>query len=437
MLFWQLLFILLLILLNGFFAMSELALVASRKARLAARAAKGDARARRALELAERPGRFLSTIQIGITLVGILAGAIGGATVGEHLADWLRTFPSLAGVADPLAFGIVVLATTYLSVILGELVPKQVALRHPERIAAGVAGTMSLISRLGAPIVSLLEGSSNLVLRLMGVRRTAADAFSQEEVRILIAEGTKAGIFAPAEQDMMIGVMRFADRPARAFMTPRPDIEWLDLEDKPDEIKRQLLTIPYSRLPVGKGSLDEVVGIVQRNDLLNLFLAGKPFSLAAAMRPAAVVHDAASALKVLETLKQSPVHMALVVDEYGELEGLVTTTDVLEAIVGEFRDRGVESTLVHRREDGSWLIDGSLSTDQVQSVLGLPDLPTGQGFHTLAGFILSELEHLPSPGEHFVWNGYRFEVVDMDGRRIDKVLVSALKPESVGEGARA
>jgi putative hemolysin len=235
----------------------------------------------------------------------------------------------------------------------------------------------------------------------------------------------------------MIGVMRFADRPARAFMTPRPDIEWLDLDDGPDEIKRQLLATPYSRLPVGKGSLDEVVGVVQRNDLLNLFLEGKPFSLVAALRPPPVVHDAASALKVLETLKQSPVHMALVVDEYGELEGLVTTTDVLEAIVGEFRDRGVESALVHRREDGSWLIDGGLSTDQVQSVLGLREFPTDRGFHTLAGFVLSELEHLPSPGERFDWNGYRFEVVDMDGRRIDKVLVSALKPETVGEGARA
>jgi magnesium and cobalt exporter, CNNM family len=428
MLLWELLLILLLILLNGFFALSEMAVVAARKARLAARAARGDRRARNVLALAERPGRFLSTVQTGITLVGVLTGAIGGATVGESLAAWFETIPALAPFAHAAGFAAVVILTTYFTLILGELVPKQLALSRPEAIASAVAGPMRLLSRLGTPIVLLLEASSNLVLRLMGQRKLGADIVSEEEVRSLIAEGTKAGIFEPAEEDMMIGVMRLADRPARAFMTPRPDIVWLDLQDDSAETKRKLLSSPYSRLPVGKGSLDDVVGVVQRNDLLNLLLEGKPIALEQVMRQVPVVHDAAPTLKVLQSLKESPVHLALVVDEYGALEGLVTATDVLEAIVGEFREQGMESALVHRREDGSWLMDGGLSTIQVQDLLGLPEFPSDRGFHTLAGFVLAQLEHVPTPGEAFDWNGHRFEVVDMDGRRIDKVMVSRVAP---------
>jgi putative hemolysin len=236
-------------------------------------------------------------------------------------------------------------------------------------------------------------------------------------------------VFEPAEKDMMIAVMRLADRPARAFMTPRPDIVWLDLEDSPEETRRILLASKFSRLPVAKGSLDEVIGVVQRTDLLDRYLEGKPLRLAEVVRQAPVVHDAAPALRVLQALKESAVHLALVVDEYGALEGLVTATDVLQAIVGEFREQGVEPALVHRREDGSWLMDGGLSTHQVQDTLGLSDFPTDRGFHTLAGFVLGELEHVPTPGEAFEWKGYRFEVVDMDGRRIDKVLVSRLEPQ--------
>jgi putative hemolysin len=426
--FWEILLILFLVLLNGFFAMSEMAVVAARKARLAARAAKGDRRAHQVLKIAERPGRFLSTVQVGITLVGILAGAIGGATVGERLADLFADVPALAPVADAAGFAVVVILTTYLSLILGELVPKQLALTRPERIAARVAGPMGVLSMLAAPIVSLLEGSTNLVMRALGMRKVHGDHVSEEEVRMLIAEGTKAGVFEPAEKDMMIAVMRLADRPARAFMVPRPDIVWLNLDDSPEETRRKLLESKYSRLPVAKGGLDEVVGVVQRTDLLDLFLEGKPFRLPEVTRQAPVVHDAAPTLKVLQALKESPVHMALVVDEYGALEGLVTATDVLQAIVGEFREQGVEPALVHRREDGSWLMDGGLSTHQVQDTLGLADFPTDRSFHTLAGFVLGELEHVPTPGERFDWNGYRFEVVDMDGRRIDKVLVSRIEP---------
>jgi putative hemolysin len=271
-------------------------------------------------------------------------------------------------------------------------------------------------------------------MRATGLRKVGSDQVSEEEVRTLIAEGTKAGVFEPAEKDMMIAVMRLADRPARAFMTPRPDIVWLDLEDSPEETRRKLLASKFSRLPVAKGSLDEVVGVVQRTDLLDQSLEGKTLKPSEAIRQAPVVHDAAPALKVLQALKQSPVHLALVVDEYGALEGLVTATDVLEAIVGEFREQGVEPVLVHRREDGSWLMDGGLSTHQVQDALGLTDFPTDRGFHTLAGFVLGELEHVPSPGEHFEWNGYRFEVVDMDGRRIDKVLVARLEPRTQKAG---
>jgi magnesium and cobalt exporter, CNNM family len=433
--FWEFLLILLLVLLNGFFAMSEMAVIASRKARLAARAARGDRRARRVLQLAERPGRFLSTVQVGITLVGILAGAIGGATVGERLSLLFSDIPALAPIADAAGFAVVVIVTTYLSLILGELVPKQIALSHPERIAARVVGPMRTLSMLAAPVVALLEGSTNLVMRMTGLRKVGSDQVSEEEVRTLIAEGTKAGVFEPAEKDMMIAVMRLADRPARAFMTPRPDIVWLDLDDGPEETRSKLLSSKFSRLPVAKGSLDEVIGVVQRTDLLDRYLDGKPpLKLSEAVRQAPVVHDAAPALRVLHALKQSPVHMALVVDEYGALEGLVTATDVLEAIVGEFREQGVEPALVHRREDGSWLMDGGLSIHQVQDALGLTDFPADRGFHTLAGFVLRELEHVPSPGEHFEWNGYRFEVVDMDGRRIDKVLVSRLVPTAQEAG---
>ena len=432
--FWEIFLILFLVLLNGLFAMSEMAVIASRRARLAARAARGDRRAGRVLKIAERPGRFLSTVQVGITLVGILAGAIGGATVGERLAQMFSQVPVLAPVADAAGFAVVVIVTTYLSLILGELVPKQIALGHPERIAARVAGPMHTLSVMAAPVVALLEGSTNLVMRATGLRKVGSDQVSEEEVRTLIAEGTKAGVFEPAEKDMMIAVMRLADRPARAFMTPRPDIVWLDLEDSPEETRRKLLGSKFSRLPVAKGSLDEVVGVVQRTDLLDQSLEGKTLKPSEAIRQAPVVHDAAPALKVLQALKQSPVHLALVVDEYGALEGLVTATDVLEAIVGEFREQGVEPVLVHRREDGSWLMDGGLSTHQVQDALGLTDFPTDRGFHTLAGFVLGELEHVPSPGEHFEWNGYRFEVVDMDGRRIDKVLVARLEPRTQKAG---
>jgi putative hemolysin len=431
--FWEILLILFLVLLNGFFAMSEMAVVASRKARLAARAAKGDRKAGRVLEIAGRPARFLSTVQVGISLVGILIGAIGGATIGEKLAKVFNQIPLIAPIADAAGFAVVVIVMTYFSLILGELVPKQLALGHPERIARRVAKPMQMLSVAAAPIVMLLESSTNLVLRLTGLRKVGSEHVSEEEVRTLIAEGTKAGVFEPAEKDMMIAVMRLADRPARAFMTPRPDIVWLDLEDTLEETQRKLLISSYSRLPVGKGSLDEVVGVVQRTDLLDRCLEGKPLTLSEVIRQAPAVHDAAPALKILQALKESPVHMALVVDEYGALEGLVTATDVLEAIVGEFPEEGAGPALVHRREDGSWLMDGGLSTHQVQDTLGLTEFPTDRGFHTLAGFVLGELEHLPTPGEHFDWNGYRFEVVDMDGRRIDKVLVSrkeAAPPDS-------
>jgi putative hemolysin len=343
----------------------------------------------------------------------------------------------LAPVADAAGFAVVVIVTTYLSLILGELVPKQIALSHPEWIASRVAGPMRTLSMLATPLVALLEGSTNLVMRATGLRKVGSEHVSEEELRVLIAEGTKAGVFEPAEKDMMIAVMRLADRPARGFMTPRPDIAWLDLDDGPEETRRKLLDSKFSRLPVAKGSLDEVIGVVQRTDLLDRYLEGKPLKLSEAVRQAPVVHDAAPALKVLQALKQSPVHMALVVDEYGALEGLVTATDVLEAIVGEFREQGVEPGLVHRREDGSWLMDGGLSVHQVQDALGLTDFPADRGFHTLAGFVLRELEHLPSPGEHFEWNGYRFEVVDMDGRRIDKVLVSRREPKPQEAGLEA
>jgi putative hemolysin len=415
--------ILALVLLNGFFAMSEIAVVSARPARLETAARKTGRGARLALGLARDPGRMLSTVQIGITLVGIVAGAFGGARLAEPLDDALARMPGLAPFSAEIAYTLVIVAITYLSLIIGELVPKHLALRAPERVAALVAPTIDLISRISTPAVWLLETSSRFVLRLLGSEPQPAETVTEEEVRTLIAEGTRIGVFHRQEQEMIERVLRLADRPVRSIMTPRLELAWLDVEDEPDAITRIIRESGHSRFVVGKGSLDEVLGVVHVRGLLDACLAGRPLDLHAALRPMQVIPDRMPVSRALEALRQARVSMALVVDEYGEVEGVVTVEDVLEAVVGDMPERrlGEESAIV-RRDDGSLLMDGMLAVDEVKLALGLDSLPEEPGYHTLAGFILAQLGRVPTEGEAVLYGGWRFEVVDMDGRRIDKVL---------------
>jgi putative hemolysin len=421
----ELLVVVLLVLLNGFFAMSEMALVSARKARLQSMAANGDRGAKVALALSNDPGRFLSTVQIGITLIGILAGAFSGATIAAKLGDWFETFAMLSGYGHALALGVVVIGLTFLSLILGELAPKQVALRNAEGVAKAVAQPMRLISRLVAPAVFLLQASTNAVLRLLGSRQEEGSRVTDEEIRTVIAEATRAGVVHAAEKDMITGVMRLADRPVRSIMTPRPDVVWLDLEEKPEAIRAKLARTEFSRLPVAQGRVEEVRGVVQAKDLLDRLLAGGKLDLRADLREAPVVHEATPVLSVIEILRASPLHLALVVDEYGGLEGMVTATDILEAIIGELgASEDAEEAEIVRREDGSWLMDGGISIDRLKDLLSVRELPGEGEYETLAGFALHQLARIPNPGDHFEWRDFRFEVLDMDGRRIDKMLVS-------------
>ncbi len=415
--------VLVLILFNGALAMSELAVVSSRRARLQSMAENGSKGAQAALALAEDPGRFLSAVQIGITLVGIVAGAFGGATLAKHLYAPLAAVPGLESAAEELAFVLVVALITYFSLILGELVPKQLALRNPERVAALVALPMAALSRVASPLVYLLDASSSLVLRLFG-RGAAEQDVTEEEVRTLIAEGARSGIFEHAEKEMIERVLRLGDRSVRAIMTPRVDVVWLDAAASGEEALRTLREHGYSRYPVGRGGIDEVIGVVQTKELLDRALSGQPFDLVAAAVAAPVLPDGVDALRALEVLKTSPVHMALIVDEYGSFEGLVTSGDLLEAVIGEMtEDRASDEAEIVRRQDGSWLVDGAAPADEIKDLLKLKELPEEEDYHTVAGFLLNRLRRIPQTGEAVEWQGFRFEVVDMDGRRVDKVLI--------------
>lgn len=422
---WPLFVVIVLVLLNGVFAMSELAVVSARRVRLQKKAEGGDKGAATALELAAEPGRLLSTVQVGITLIGVLLGAYGEATLAAELGAWLDRWEWIAPNGDDAATAIVVVGIVYLSLIFGELVPKRLALLHAERIASAVSRVMSFLSRAAAPFVWLLAKSTELVLALLRVREQAPDAVTEEEIRSMIAEGTQTGVFVEAERDMIEGVLRLADRAVRAIMTPRPDVVWLDVQDPPASIQDEILASGYSRFPVCRGDLDEVLGLVQAKDLLERALKGAAFELHPCLKPPLVVHDAVSSLRVLELFKQSGAQMALVVDEYGSVEGIVTMTDILQSIAGELPEAGDANELrAQRREDGSWLIDAGLTIEETEDMLGVDGMGEDGDFHTLAGFVLQHLGHVPSEGEIFEWRGFRFEVIDMDGRRVDKVLVT-------------
>jgi putative hemolysin len=427
----EILFILLLLIANGLFAMSEIAVVSSRKARLRQRAEK-DPGARVALELANAPDRFLSTVQIGITLIGILAGAFGGATLSEQLAERLNRIPAIAPYSEAVSLVVVVVAITYLSLVVGELVPKRLALNNPERIASRIAKPMRFLSRLTSPAVRTLSASSSFLLRLLRARPTEEPPVTEEEVKILIDVGAEAGVFEEAEHELVDNIFRLADQKIPQLMTPRLDIVWLDIESPPELIRERLINSPYSRMPVCQGSLDNILGVVKARDLLAKVIAGEPLDLRASLRQPLYVPETRTALQLLELFKRSATHIAMVVDEHGALEGLVTMNDVLEAMVGEMpaHPRRLESLAV-QREDGSWLLDGKMPISDFKELFSIERLPREEegGYHTLAGFIMTYLGRLPSASDHFVWKGLRVEVVDMDRRRVDKVLVNRVETD--------
>lgn len=421
----EILVVLALTIVNGLLAMSELAVVSSRPARLKVLGDQGNKGATTALRLAEDPGRFLSTVQIGITLVGVLSGAFSGATLGTRLSEWLGTQGFSQSVSDTLGVGLVVVAITYLSLILGELVPKQIALRDPERVAARVAPAMLLLSKIGAPLVFLLDVSGKTVLALLGQKGESEEKVTEEEVRTIIAEAETAGVLERDEREMIAGVMRLADRSARALMTPRREVEVIDLSDSADEIRAQLKETRRSRLPVQDGESDSIIGVVLMKDLIDFLAAGEVEELRQHVQDAPVVMDTADSLHVLREIRSSRVHMALVFDEYGHFEGIITPGDVLEAIIGAFQEEEEDEPAIVTRADGSYLVAGWMQVDEFSHELGIP-IPRDADFQTVAGFVLAEMNHLPNVGEAFDKGHWRFEVVDLDGRRIDKILVSRI-----------
>lgn len=412
-------------LVNAFFVASEMALVSVRRARLAALAEDGDRRAVLALDLGEHPGRFLSAVQIGITLTGLVAGASSGAQLSDKLADWMvATWPAFAWAAKQTSFVLVIMVMTFVTIVFAELVPKRIAIARPEPIAIAVARLVGIFSWITAPVVTLLNGTSNAVLRRLGITDTNPNDVTEDEVIHVLAEGVQSGVLEPEEHEMLEGVMRVADRPVRALMTPRPDLWWIDPKDPPERIRAEILDCPYSAMVVAEGSIDEPIGLLYKKDLLRDAVEGRPLDPLAHLKQPIVVPESAPVLKLLERFRGTPVHAAFVVDEYGGLQGLVTLTDIVEGIAGDFAD--VDAPQVSgplHRDDGSWLFDGDEAIDELERLIDLPDLEHG-GYHTVGGLMLSVLNRIPTEGDRATVGDWIFEVVDMDGRRIDKVLIT-------------
>jgi putative hemolysin len=422
----EILIILVLIIANGVFSMSEMAIVSARKVRLQQLANQGDAKAKAALKLAESPNHFLSTVQVGISLIGILTGAFGGATIANRLAVYVKLVPLLAPYSEPLSFGIVVLIITYLSLIVGELVPKRLALNNPERIASIVAIPMQALAAIASPVVFLLSASTDLILRLLGITASTEPQVTEEEIKILIEQGTEAGTFEEAEQDMVERVFRLGDRPVSYLMTPRPDIVWLDLDDTAEENRQKMVDSAYSRYPVCQGGLDNVLGVMPVTDLLARSFRGEPLDLTVGLRQPVFVPESTRGLKVLELFKQTITHMALVVDEYGVIQGLVTLNDIMSEIVGDVPSTdGQDQPQAVQREDGSWLLDGMLPVEEFLELFGMEEWKSEESgsYQTLGGFVITHLGRIPAAADHFEWQSMRIEVMDMDGNRVDKVLV--------------
>ncbi|MCM2502057.1 hemolysin family protein [Aureimonas altamirensis] len=421
-----------LIFLNGFFAMSELAVVSARRGRLQQMAQEGSKGAARALKLVDDPTSFLSTVQVGITLVGIFAGAFGASAFAGPLAEILDPLPVVGAYSQGTAFAIVVVIITYLSLILGELVPKRFALTHSERIAAFVAPFMLLLARIGAPIVWFLRISTETVSRLVGVPSQAENTVTEEEVKAMIAEGTQSGVFEPKEREMIEGVLRIADRTARSVMVPRPDVFWVSIEDEPTAVLDEIRTSGHSRIPVAGENPDDIIGVVQAKDLLDQFRESGGIDVRTALREPLYVNEAMPVLKLLDRFQSASTHMAIVLDEYGSFEGVVTPTDILASIAGALPEGIEEEHGVTRRADGSWLVDAGMTVDNVERALVQLTFPRDRDYETLAGFILDEIGHIPEVGEVLTYEDWTFEIVDMDGRRIDKVLATHQPAHPVG-----
>lgn len=421
--------ILLLLLANGVFAMSEIAVVTARQARLEKLAARGNQRARTALKLARDPTQFLATVQVGITLVGILAGAFGGAGLAERLDDRLEQVEWLAPFSEAIAFTLVVGAITYLSVILGELVPKRIALTNPERVAAAVAGPMRLLAKIGTPVVALLTKSTNALFRLLPVGDANGQVVTEDDIRAMLAQGTAAGVVDEREQHIAERVLRLGDRPVSAIMTPRPDVEWIDVDEPRDTLRKRLISAMRSRFVVCGGNLDRVLGIARATELLTACLGGASVDLRAHLRQPLFVPSTMPVLGLLETFQGADVHIAIVLDEFGAVKGIATLNDIFKDLVETVPgSAGSTDPDIVRRDDGSWLVDGTVPIEDLGAVIGFDfaadDRPTG--YRTLGGLVMTELGHVPRVGEHFELGGYRFEVIDMDGRRIDRVLITAI-----------
>jgi putative hemolysin len=422
-LFLEIAIVLALIVLNGALALSEMAVVSSRPARLKNLAETKRRGARTALRLSEDPGRFLSTVQIGITLVGVLSGAFSGATLGPRFAKALHEMGVPVEWSTPLGVGSVVVLLTYLSLIVGELVPKQIALRNPEETAARVAPAMAMLSRIASPLVWLLDKSGRMLLRLLGQSGEGPSRVTEEEVRTILAEARFEGVIEDDEQEMLTSVMRLADRSARALMTPRRDVEMIDIDAPPATALKEIERIGRPRIPLFSG--DDVLGVLYLTDAFTAIAAQRPLDLRALMREVPVVSDVTDALNIIEILRASPNHMALVYDEYGSFEGIITTGDILEAITGTFADATAEEPDVVVRDDGSLLVSGSMPADEFCDRYGIPREEAGD-YETVAGLVIHHLSKLPSLGDHVIVAGWRIEVIDLDDRRIDKLLAQRI-----------
>ncbi len=422
--YWSEVFIIgVLILLNAILAMSEAALVASRKTKLQQQANDGDKASATALKLMSDPNIFLSTVQIGITLIGVLSGAVGGATISELLTTKFAEIPALQPYSESLALGLVVMVITILSLWIGELVPKRLALHSPEQIARAVAGPMFFISKVFSPVIRILSGATNLVLKIMGIKPSVESPITEEELQVLIAQGTQAGVFEEAQQDMVEGVFSLGDRRVYSLMTPRTDVVYLDIEDTIAEVRQKIAECEFSRFPVRQDSLDTILGIVKARDLLVRSLSGEEIKLKDLLKPAFFIPETMFASRALEVFKEKGTELLLVIDEFGGLQGLLTVNDVLEEIVGQIEMEEPQAT---QRQDGSWLLDGMLEVDEFKEIFELKVLPHEDEYETLSGFVMVSLGRVPQTADQFEWNGLRFEVVDMDGRRVDKVLVTTL-----------
>lgn len=424
----------LLILLNGLLSLSETAVVTARKGRLQAAAEEGNKKAAAALRLANRPTRFLSTIQIGITMVGLFTGAFGEAMLARKIESWFRSVPILWIVnhSETLALATMVIGLTYFTLLFGELIPKRLALAYPETIAAYIAGPMKWLSRIAAPLVGFLSFSTDAVLGVFGFRQKENDPISPEELKVLIKQGADAGIFEKTERDIVNNVFRLADRRASTLMTPRTDIVWIDLNESEDAIRTKMIEEPHAFIPVGQGSLDHVVGVLSAKDCLARVLQGEAIDVDQMMHRPLIIPESVSTLELLEFFRESPAEIALISNEFGSILGAVTQNDVLEAIVGDLpsAEESVEPNAV-QREDGSWLVNGSMPADELKELLRVNELPADNHYDTVGGFIMLQLQAIPSVSDSFEWNKWRFEVVDLDGKRIDKVMISP-----VGEAGR-